>query len=59
MERQYNFILTQLAHGATIIARYQGGDARLIRSESRVALCDDVLYIDGKAAPGWTICVRP
>lgn len=58
MERQYNFILTQLSHGATILARYQGGAARVIKSASRVALCDDVLYIDGKAAHGWTICVK-
>ena len=56
---QYNFILDQIARGNTVLAYHQGGKAKHLKSGARVALSDNVLYIDGIAAHGWTICVRP
>lgn len=56
---QYNFIIDQIGRGKTILAYLNGGKPKHIKSTARVALCDNVLFIDGQAAHGWTICVRP
>ena len=65
MQRQYNFAATATSEGKTVLFynRAVAGDTvRHINAKSfarRVKLIGDVLYVDGRAAKGWTICVKP
>jgi len=61
MKRQYQFALTQLAQGRTVLV-YHGITARMhfhVSRADRLSLVDDVLHVDGKAMKGATVCLKP
>ena len=61
MQRPYNFALTAIAQGRTVLI-YSGVTARSakhVKTADRLALVDGVMYVDGVSAKGLTICVRP
>lgn len=61
MERHYQFALTAIAQGRTVLV-YSGVTARSakhVKTAERLALVGDVMYVDGVSAKGMTVALKP
>lgn len=61
MEKIYNFCLTSIASGHTILI-YRGWTAKTakhVKRADRLELIGDVMMCDGQSVKGYTICVKP
>lgn len=61
MHSQYNFALTQIAQGRTILI-YKGWPAKSawhITKADRLSMRGEVMRVDGVGCKGMTVCVKP